>query len=104
MERPFQGWSQSVSIDPWVLVGKEVPVRSNSLCDPTEVMLQRLTEPLWALDWRLKTRLLVGRGNQHDLALALTGTVVVMMRHLVALSLDVQSKMREPSGQTGRDP
>jgi hypothetical protein len=69
-----------------------------------EVMLQALTEPLWALDWRLRTRLLVGRRNQNDLALALPGTVVVMMRHLVALSLDVQSKMREPSGQTGRDP
>jgi hypothetical protein len=51
-------------------------------------MLQALTEPLWALDWRLRTRLLVGRRNQNDLALALTGTVVVMMRYLVALSRD----------------
>jgi hypothetical protein len=100
--RPFQGWPQSVSIDPWVLVGKEVPVRSNSLCDPTEVMLQALTEPLWGLAWRLRIRLLLGRGKQNDLVL--TGTVVVRMRHIVALSIDVQSKLREPSGQNGRDP
>jgi hypothetical protein len=102
--RPFQGWPQSVSIDPGVLVGKEMPVRSISLCGPTEVMLQALTEPLWAFDWRLRPRLARGRGNQNDLALALMGTFVVMMRHLVALSIDVQSKTREPSGQTGRDP
>jgi hypothetical protein len=97
--RPFQGRPQSVLVGSWVLVGRGVPIRLNASCDPTGVMLQAPTEPLWALERHLSPRLARGRGTQN--ALALTGTLVVRRSQIVALSLDVQSKTREPSGRHG---